>query len=199
MRLRDVGTVHSGYTMRGRLEPVTQGGVLVIQPSDLDENGTIDVSGLIRVDAPSGRSEVGNGDILFRSRGNRTFAYAVPGDLTEPAIAVMPLFIIRPYGDRVDSDYLAWVLNQSQAQTHFRLSSQGQSIQMVSKRVLEDAPITLPPLNQQQQIAVTAGLANRQLLLERRLVERRYTLLSLQLASTAQRFSGSPSQNRKTR
>lgn len=199
MRLSDVCSVHSGYTMRGRLEPVGVGGVLAIQPSDLDENGTIDLAGLIRVHAPTGRSEVASGDVLFRSRGNRTFAYAVPDNLTEPAIAVMPLFVIRPHDDRVDSHYLAWIINQSDAQSHFRQSSQGQTIQMVSKRVLEDAPITLPALHRQQQIAATAELANRQLKLESQLVERRYTLLSFQLVDTAHKFSEPSSQNRKTR
>lgn len=199
MRLRDVCSVHSGYTMRGRLEPASVGGVLAIQPSDLDEKGTIDLAGLIRVDAPTGRSEVRKGDILFRSRGNRTFAYTVPNDLTEPAIAVMPLFVIRPHDHHVDSRYLAWSLNQSEAQSHFRQSSQGQTIQMVSKRVLEDAPITFPPLDRQKLIAAAAELADRQLVLERRLVERRHTLLSLQFALIAQDFSESPSQNRTTR
>jgi restriction endonuclease S subunit len=199
MRLRDVCSVLSGYTMRGRLEPAPAGGVLAIQPSDLEENGIIEVGVLIRVDAPTGRSEVGSGDVLFRSRGIRTFACAVPDNLTEPAIALMPLFVIRPDDDGVDSRYLAWALNQSEAQSHFRQSSQGQSIQMVSKRVLEDAPISLPPLARQKQIAAAAQLAGRQLMLERRLVERRYTLLSLQFAHAAQSFSESPSQNRTTR
>jgi restriction endonuclease S subunit len=199
MRLSDVCSVHSGYTMRGRLEPVSGGGVLAIQPGDLGAHGTVDLTGLIRVDAPAGRYEAGKGDILFRSRGNRTFACAVPDDLTEPAIAVMPLFVIRPHDDAVDSRYLAWALNQGEAQSYFRQSSQGQTIQMVSKHVLEDAPISLPPLVRQKRIAAAAELADRQLVLERRLVERRYTLLSLQFAHTAQDLSESPSQNRTTR
>jgi len=198
MRLGDICSIHSGYTLRGRLEP-TATGVLVIQQGDFDANGTLDLGTLTRAEVPDGRYELKAGDVLFRSRGQRTLACVVPGALTEPAIAVMPIFIIRPTNDDIDPRYLAWTLNQHDAQLHFRQSSQGQTIQMISKRVLEDTPIVLPPLSKQRQIAMIADLSAQQETLERRLTDRRYTLLSLQLADAAHDFPTYARQNRTTR
>jgi restriction endonuclease S subunit len=172
--------------------------VLAIQQGDFDADGVLDSEGLIRTDVPSGNYELNSSDVLFRSRGQRTLACAVPGTLTEPAIAVMPMFIIRPLNSDIDSRYLAWVLNQRDAQLHFRHSSQGQSIQMISKRVLENTPIVLPSPSRQRQIATIADLSDRRYALERRLVDRRVDLVSLQLADAAQDSPKSPSQNRTT-
>ena len=198
MRLRDICSIHSGYTLRGRLEPAATG-VLVIQQGDFDTNGTLDLGALMRAEVPARHYELKPGDVLFRSRGQRTIACVVPAALTEPAIAVMPMFIIRPMNDDIDSRYLVWALNQRDAQLHFRQSSQGQTIQMISKRVLEDTPIVLPPALRQRQIATIADLSAQQETLERRLTDRRYTLLSLQLADAAHDLPTSPRQNRTTR
>lgn len=195
-RVKDLCSVRSGYTVRGRIES-SRDGLRAIQPADLDTNWPIDVGSLVRVDAPAGRYELQRGDVLFRSRGLRTIASAVPDDLLEPTIAVMPLFVIRPHDDAVDPSYLAWALNQAAAQLHFRQSSQGQTIQMVSKRVLEETPIAIPPRARQQHIAAVAKLSDRQAALERRLLERRSTLLTLRLAEAAHNFTESPNQNRK--
>lgn len=196
VHLKEVCSVHSGYTMRSRLEPASHGGVLAIQAADLIADGTIDFSTAPRIAVAAGRYETRAGDVLFRSRGTRTFAVAVPADLFEPAIAVTPLFIIRPNDETVDANYLAWALNQDEAQSHFRRASQGQTIQMVSKLALLDAPIPLPSVAQQKQIAAAAELADRQAALERRLTERRHSLLSLQFAKFARSFSEQPSRNR---
>jgi restriction endonuclease S subunit len=198
MRLRGICSIYSGYTLRGRLEPAANG-VLVIQQGDFDTNGTLDLGTLTRAEAPEGRYELKAGDVLFRSRGQRTLACVVPAALTEPAIAVMPIFIIRPMNHDIDPRYLAWTLNQHDAQLHFRQSSQGQTIQMISKRVLEDTPIVLPPLFKQRKIATIADLSARQEILERRLTDRRYSLLSLQLADAAHDFPTSPRQKRTAR
>ena len=198
MNLRDICSVHSGYTLRGRLEPAATG-VLIIQQGDFDTNGALDLESLMRAEAPPGHYELMPGDVLFRSRGQRTLACVVPIALIESAIAVMPMFIIRPMSGKIDSRYLAWTLNQHEAQLHFRQSSQGQTIQMISKRVLEDTPIVLPPLLKQRQIATIADLSAQQETLERRLTDRRYTLLSLQLADATHDFPTSPRQNRTTR
>ncbi|GAA1211107.1 restriction endonuclease subunit S [Rhodoglobus aureus] len=196
LRLKEICSVHSGYTMRSRLEPASHGGVLAIQAADLIADGTINLSTAVKTAVPAGRYETRAGDVLFRSRGTHTFAVAVPGELFEPAIAVTPLFIIRPNDEKVDAHYLAWALNQDEAQSHFRRSSQGQTIQMVSKQVLEDTLIPLPSVAQQKQVASAAELADRQAALERRLVERRRSLLSLQFAQFAHSFSEEPRQNR---
>nr|BFE44093.1 hypothetical protein GCM10017547_19860 [Pseudarthrobacter oxydans] len=182
--LSDVARVSSGLTVRERLDASTEG-VLAIQMGDLAEGNELEVRYMARVQTPHPRYLVSRGDVLLRSRGNATIAWAVPGNLPEPAVAIQPLFIIRPSAPVYDPDFLAWWLNQSDAQMHLRRAAQGQSIQMVSKATLETVPLQLPPLAQQRLIADAAHLAAREAELMHRLAERQHTLRKAQLTAAA--------------
>ncbi|NWL27972.1 restriction endonuclease subunit S [Paenarthrobacter ureafaciens] len=184
MLLADVARITSGLTVRERLD-ASFSGVLAIQMADLSINRDLDVRSMARVPSPHPRYMVSRGDVLLRSRGHATTAWAVPDDLPEPAIAVLPLFIIRPSTDIYDPDFLAWWLNQQNAQTHLRRAAQGQSIQMVSKTALESVPLHLPPLAQQRLIAKASHLATREAQLMHRLAECQHTLRRSQLITAA--------------
>lgn len=184
MLLADVARVSSGLTVRERLDASPRG-VVAIQMSDLIAGGDPDLTRMARIPHPHPRYLVSRGDVLLRSRGNATTAWAVPESLTEPAVAILPLFIIRPSTDIYDPDFLAWWLNQPEAQTHLRRAAQGQSIQMVSKTALESVPLQLPPLAQQRLIANAAHLATREAQLIHRLAECQHTLRQAQLTAAA--------------
>ena len=140
---------------------------------------------MARTDEAVAKHILGPKDILFRSRGQYTTAWVVPESIKEPVIAVTPLFVIRPNSERIDSSYLAWFLNQRITQQYFRQSSQGQTIQMISKKVLENVVLTLPSMLRQQEIANVASLAARQHRLEARLLQCQHELLTLQLEHAA--------------
>ena len=191
MLLADVARVSSGLTVRGRLD-ASSGEVLAIQMADLTAGGGLDLARMARIPNPHPRYLVSRGDVLLRSRGNATTAWAVPENLGEPAVAILPLFIIRPSTDIYDPDFLAWWLNQPGAQTHLRRAAQGQSIQMISKTALELVPLKLPPIAQQRLIADAAHLANHEAQLVHRLAECQHTLRQVQLM-TAAALSGAAS------
>lgn len=184
MLLADVARISSGLTVRERLD-ASPNGVLAIQMADLSVGSDLEVRGMARVSSPHPRYLVSRGDVLLRSRGHATIAWAVPKDLPEPAVAVLPLFIIRPSTDIYDPDFLAWWLNQPDAQTHLRRAAQGQSIQMVSKATLESVPLQLPALAQQRLIVDAAQLATRETQLMHRLAECHHTLRQAQLTAAA--------------
>lgn len=184
MKLGDVATISSGLTARERLDPTTNG-VLAIQMGDLSIGSQLQARGMGRVLSPHPRYLVSRGDVLLRSRGHATIAWAVPDDLPEPAVAVLPLFIIRPNTDTYDPDFLAWWLNQPNAQAHLRRAAQGQSIQMVSKAALESVPLQLPPIAQQRLIADAAQVATREAQLMHRLAEGQHSLRQAQLNAVA--------------
>jgi hypothetical protein len=184
MLLSDVARVSAGLTVRGRLDASPKG-VLAIQMADLSIGSDLEVRGMGRIPSPHPRYLVFRGDVLLRSRGHATIAWAVPDDLPEPAVAVLPLFIIRPSTDNYDSDFLAWWLNQPDAQAHLRRSAQGQSIQMVSKTSLESVPLQLPPIAQQRLIADAAHIATLEVQLMHRLAECQQTLRQAQLNAAA--------------
>ena len=196
MRLSDVARISSGLTVRERLETGPHG-VLAIQMADLSVGRDLVVRGMARISSPHPRYLVSRGDVLLRSRGHATIAWAVPDDLPEPAVAVMPLFIIRPSTDIYDPDFLAWWLNQPDAQTHLRRSAQGQSIQMVSKATLESVPLELPPIGHQRLIADAALLASHEAQLMHRLAGCQHTFRNIQLTAAALSGQTHPKAGRK--
>lgn len=184
MLLANVAQVSSGLTVRERLEGGVNG-VLAIQMADLSAGSEPDIRYMARIPSAHPRYLVSRGDVLLRSRGHVTTAWAVPDHFLEPAVAVLPLFIIRPSTDIYDPDFLAWWLNQPDAQRHMRRAAQGQSIQMVSKATLESVPLQLPPIAQQRLIAGAANVATREAKLMHRLAECQQTLRQAQLNGAA--------------
>jgi len=102
MRLGDVVEAQAGYPFRQRIEPSTDGDVAVIQMKDIDDQSVLHTERLVNVRIPalSERYLVKQGDILFRSRGNRNGA-ALVGENLRPVIAAAPLMLLRVSDDRV--------------------------------------------------------------------------------------------------
>lgn len=196
MRLSDVCTIRTGYTARERLDPV-MAGTLVIQLGDVPAEGQFDPERLIRVQPRANleRYMVDPGDVLFRSRGERTTALALGTELTEPALAMSPLYVLRPDTTVLTPRFLAWTLNQVPAQRHFNASALGTSIRMVPKSSLDSLTIDLPDLSVQNLIGSVDELAERQLSLTHQLADTSRRLVSALLTERA----GSQSPGRTTK
>lgn len=192
LTLGDVGAVQSGLSLRGSLS-VVQEGMPAIQLGDITADGAIETAKLARIDfeAALRRHVVGPGDIVFKSRGTNTVACAVGEWLSEPAVAIMPMFIIRPMAELVDPGYLAWFLNQPAAQRHLAQGAAGTSLRMIGKTVLQATPVELPALDAQRSIASLSALAARERRLSALLAERKFELLTQRLALLARSSSTS--------
>lgn len=162
MRLPDACTIQIGYTARAKFEPAADG-VLSIQLRDIAEDG-VDITQLARVQIKErvDRYLVQAGDVLFRSRGERNTAVALDARFVEPAVAVSPLMLLRPDPSAVMPQYLAWAINQPEAQRHFDTAARGTSIRMVPKASLDDLHIDVPDLETQRRIVMVDALAARE-------------------------------------
>jgi hypothetical protein len=189
MRLADACAIHTGYTARGRLEPTAAGGVLAIQLRDISPEGTVDPERLTRVhlDDLSDRYFVRAGDIVFRSRGERNTASALDERLREPALAVLPLMVLRPRPDVVLPAYLAWAINQAPAQRHFDAAARGTNIRMIPRSSLDDLELDIPDIETQRRIVAIDALAERERELTERAAEARRKMMSLILVERAGR------------
>jgi hypothetical protein len=124
--------------------------------------------------------------VLLRSRGNTASATAIDAPLPAPAIALLPLYILRPAADILDPGYLAWLVMQPAAQAHFARESVGSNIQMIKRPVIAALPLGhLPPLDRQRGIAELALLAVREQTLESRLAALKHERITLQLQAQA--------------
>lgn len=184
MRLSEICTIQTGHTVRSRLDPAGQGGVLAIQLRDISPAGGIAPESLTRValaDVPS-RFFVSAGDVIFRSRGERNTATALDSRFREPAAAILPLIVLRPKKDIALPEYVAWALNQPKAQRHFDAAARGTSIRMVPKSSLDELELDIPDLEIQRLIVQVDSLAAREQALTLLLAEKRRTLVNRLLA-----------------
>lgn len=188
MRLLDVCSIQIGYTARSRFEPAADG-VLAIQLRDLAEDG-IDIGQVARVQVNEriDRYLVQRGDVLFRSRGERNIAAALDERFAEPAIAVSPLMTLRPNPTTILAEYLAWAINQPEAQRYFDATAHGTSIRMVPKASLDALNIDVPDLETQRCIVAIDTLAAREGALMHLLAEKKRNLTNQLLAERARRL-----------
>ena len=201
MRLPDISTIRTGYTVRGRLETAERGGLLTIQLGDISSDGSVSPERLTRVclgDLPD-RYFVRAGDVVFRSRGERNTAFALDARFREPALAVLPLFVLRPKMDIVLPEYLAWAMNQPPAQRHFDSFARGTKLRMVPRASLDALDIDVPELETQRKIVAIDALAERERALSVLAADKRRQLTGLILADRAKDRRTSTGQERKTR
>ena len=163
-RVGEICSVHTGYTARGRLQHATHGGLLAIQLGDFPQDGNIVPASLTRVEfeGQTDKFLVGQGDVLFRSRGDRNIAVALDDRFTERAVAVLPLFVLRPIADLIQPEYLAWILNQAPTQRYFDRIALTTTIRMVSRSSVESLEIHIPSLELQRKITTLDDLAERE-------------------------------------
>lgn len=201
MRLAHACTIQTGYTARGRLEPTAVGGVLAIQLRDISPEGLVDPSRLTRVqlEGLAHRYFVRAGDLVFRSRGERNTASALDERLQEPALAVLPLMVLRPNRDVVTPDYLAWAINQPPAQRHFDSAARGTNIRMIPRTSLDDLELDVPDIATQRIIVGVDALAERERELSQIAAETRRKMMSLILLERASRKRPKTRQERKSK
>ena len=187
MRLDKLCNIHSGYTARGSLEPLLEDGIPAIQLRDVGIDGDPLHPVFRRYDLAnlSERYFVRGGEVLFRSRGEPNVAVAVGDALSEPAVVIVPLVIIRPDRKRVLPEYLAWAINQPDAQRRLAAEAQGTSLRMIPMAVLARLDVAVPDLPTQNRIVALNALARQEGRLLRELADRREQLASAILGEAA--------------
>jgi len=173
--------VQLGYTARSRLELADAGGIPALQLRDVMQERSASPSvASYRMDAVPDRYWARAGDILFRSRGDRNTATTLGPEFARPAVAVMPLVILRA-GPEVDPHYLAWYINQPPAQRHFDECARGTGMRMIPIGCLADLEIPVPDLATQRTLAAIDDLAAREQALSQRLADlrRQHTAITL--------------------
>lgn len=187
MRLGELCDIRSGYTARGKLERLAEDGVPALQLRDVGTDGET----LSRLPARYDLGElpdryfVRGGEVVFRSRGEPNAAAAICDPLPEPVAVIVPLVIVRPDKNRVLPEYLAWAINQPDAQRRLSTEAQGTSLRMIPLTVLGKLEIAVPDLPTQKRIIELNALAQQEGRLLRQLAARREELVSAILGETA--------------
>jgi hypothetical protein len=147
VKLKEIVSVQIGFPFRSRLERDENGNVCVIQMKDIGEDGLFETEDLVRIQMSEVKERylVRPQDIVMRTRGQITTAAEVNRDLGM-ALVSGPLFRIRVESDKVLPSYLVWYINQPAAQAYLASRAKGTSVQMISKRAVEEMEMPLPSL-----------------------------------------------------
>ncbi|MFQ4136314.1 restriction endonuclease subunit S [Nodosilinea sp. PGN35] len=188
--LEDIATLRSGFTVRGKVEPmppdqVTKDHVRLVQMKDLDEYNRfhLDEVYAVALDNVKQSHYLKSGDVLFRSRGVTNTAVHV-GKIPFGLVAASPLVVIRVEPGVVDPAYLTWYLNYPGQRQISPLSS-GTSVPNVTVSGLKGLEIPLPPLATQRAIADLADLGQQEQTLMAELADKRQTYLHALLSRCA--------------
>lgn len=169
--LKEVATVRSGHSFRTAVEEVEGGNAYIVQMRDVSLEQGINVSSLTKtmIDRPNYLHEE---DILFIPRGNNNIALLVGEEASQERIVATNHFMVIALKNKIVSPgFLAWWLNQKPAQHYFERQSEGTGIRNIRLTVLENTPIALPSLEQQQVILETVETIKQKRTIYKKLIE----------------------------
>jgi hypothetical protein len=183
--LADICDVSSGFTARSRLDEAATG-VRVLQTRDVGDDPKVDPSALMSaaLDGPVERYLVAKGDVVFKSKGERSVAAYLGDDFVVPAVAVLPVMILRIKAV-VLPEFLVWSINQPEAQRHFDGDARSGTIRAVPKASIESLPISLPDLATQKKIVEVDRLTRKEAELSAQLISLRQRLVAEKLKAFA--------------
>lgn len=152
VKLNDFCDIMNGHSFRGKIKPIEDGNVSVIQLSDINELQGIDFNNLVRTRFEPKKEDVflKKGDVLCVSKGPRLYAICL-GEVPEKTLASFHMSVIRVSKDNILPEFVSWHLNNSQK--YFLRNSQGGSgVTHMSKSKLEELPVALPSIEAQETI-----------------------------------------------
>lgn len=166
IRVKDTTFIQTGLFAK----PSGDGELVYLQSRHFDEYGQL--LAVLHPDLPAeGVAEkhlLKNGDVLFAAKGTKNFA-TVFENHNEPAIASTSFFVIRLTGKKILPAYLAWFLNQQGTQQLLKGQAIGTSIPSITKQVLEDLEIPVPPVETQKAILQITRLRQKEKVLKQQI------------------------------
>ena len=184
--LKDVADIRTGYSFRARLEPDSEGNIMVVQLKELSDKNTIDISTAVKINMQdvSDNYLLQKDDLVFRSRGMDSTA-AIMDITANNVILSAPFQRIRLRDTlKIIPEYLLWYINSKDAQTYFSANKTGTSVTMISTAVLADFPVIVPPVEIQKNIVEINKLSEREIELQEELIRKKRLLTETILLKT---------------
>ncbi len=184
--LKDMADIRTGYSFRAKLEPDSEGNILVVQLKELSDKNTIDISTAVKINMQnvSDNYLLQKDDLVFRSRGMDSTA-AIMDISADNVILSAPFQRIRLRDtSKIIPEYLLWYINSKNAQTYFSTNKTGTSVSMISTAVLADLPVIVPPVEIQKKIVEINTLSEREIELQEELIKKKKLLTETILLKT---------------
>lgn len=176
----------SGYSFRGKITPIQDGDLRVIQLKDVKNDYTTIGNDRIFVNKNQvkGKYYLKEGDILFISKGANNYAIPFYADDNYPSVASSAFFIVRLDETKANPNYVAWYINQLKVQQYLESQATGTYTTSINRETVENIPILLPSISHQKKIAHIAALAAKEHYLYNQLFKKKNRLIHTQLLSS---------------
>jgi hypothetical protein len=156
MKLNDIARIRAGHAFRKKLINDPSQKFLVIQMKDVDFNGDIHWSSMVRTEpAAASQDLVAKDDLLLVARGANNTVYFISEEPPEPSLAAPYFFhitLLSTFSDIIDPGFLAWQINQKPIQDYFRKNAEGSTSKAIRREIVENVEIFTPPMSKQMSI-----------------------------------------------
>lgn len=176
--IKYITTIQTGLFAK----PSDSGNVVYLQSKHFDEYGNL-TSILypdLKADRVSEKHLLNAGDVLFAAKGTKNFAAVYQGK-NPPAVASTSFFVIRMTDETVLPEFLAWFLNHTQTQGLLKGKARGTSMPSITKAVLENLELVIPPFEKQQLIVRLSQLILQETNLREKILTQRKQLIEQQI------------------
>ena len=177
--LKELATIHSGYSLRNPFEEFSYPNVEWVQPSHVTAQNFFHLP-RITVKLAKNITVLQTGDVLLTSRVNFKAAL-ISEETSVPTLASVGIWIIRPNKKYLHPGFLTLWLNSGEGQKALQgLGSEFTTIKFIRKEDLEGLNIPVPPMDKQEKLAnLYTCYIKQKILLEKRLDLQQQLLNSL--------------------
>ena len=154
---------------------VSDGDVAYLQAKHFDENGELNsvLHNDLKADNRTEKHLLKNGDILFAAKGTKNFATHYK-EQNQPSVASTSFFVIRVhpnFRNKILPEFLVWFINNPSSQNILKSRAIGTSIVSISKTVLEELEISVPPIETQKAILKIHSLRKLEISIQKQMEE----------------------------
>ncbi|NQZ06160.1 MAG: restriction endonuclease subunit S [Algicola sp.] len=173
MKLKEIVTIQAGHPFRGKITESKTGEHFVVQMKDVSPDGALgelDWENLTCTELQGRKAPVwlSQGDTLFVARGGRNHAVYI-NHVPKPVVCAQLFFLLRiepQVRGKIQPEFITWLINNRQSQRYFEVDAQGvtQSYAQrnITRGVLEEMPVIMPPLEEQRKIVFLFETAKRE-------------------------------------
>ena len=153
LKLANVVTLSSGHPFRGKIPEKSGSGIYAIQMKDVSPETGVCWGSVIETELIGKKQPdwLAPGDILFVARGSFNYAVLIE-EMGKQAICAPHFYILRVANPSLMPAFLVWQLNQRPLQKYFDSAAEGSLTKSIRRSILEQAEITVPPLETQHKI-----------------------------------------------
>lgn len=136
--------------------------VLYLQVKHFSDNGILidNVTPELPLNSQTEKHLLAHGDVIFAAKGSKNVTVMYNSNYGH-AVASSSFLVIKiqeSFKSHILPEYVCWYLNHPKTQDTIKLQARGSSIPSISKHVLEELPIEIPPMQKQHIIVKIARL-----------------------------------------